>query len=178
MGYWVAAVAVLVIVGVVVYFVVFDSRRKPIVTVRVEQAAGDRDPARDRYNDPDVKIIRDEIRGSVAQHKNAIDLLQALARIDGKTSEKDRDIIFDFLRRHAPVLQTKHREWFSTSRAGENYTAAGDETIDKLIYFLRDKPMQYRVDLVAAATAMVVGGGTPKKREAATLEKIRGLLVV
>lgn len=43
---------------------------------------------------------------------------------------------------------------------------------------LRETPLQYRIDIAAAATAIVATGGAPKKREAETLEKLRGLIVV
>ena len=130
----------------------------------------------DSYDDPAVQIIRATIRAEVEKHKPAVGILQALARIDGNTSDAERSIVFDFLKRQGAPLDHTHREWFYTSRAGEWYRAAENEYIDAMIDSLKEKPLQYRVDICAAATAIVATGGTPKKREAETLEKIRSLI--
>lgn len=145
----------------------------PRVTIlSVESVADDND----RYNHPAVVKIRGEIRAAAEQHADAVSALQALARIDGNTSETERTVVFDFLNRQGAGLGPQHREWFYTSRSGEWYQAAENEVIDELVSQLRETPLQYRVDIIAAATAIVASGGKPKKREAEMLEKLRALI--
>lgn len=129
--------------------------------------------AHDQYATPEITIVRKRIREVVEQHNVAICALHGLARIDGKTTESERTMIFDFLNRQGANLTPTHREWFYTSRSGEWNRAMEDKIIDELMLSIMDLPVGYRADILMTAMAIVASGGTPRKREAEMLEKIR-----
>lgn len=127
----------------------------------------------DDCNSPEVVIIRQEIKDALAKHAAAASALQALARIDGTTSETERNIVFDFMNRIGCGFSEKHRQWFYGSRSGEWFQSADDHTINQIIKGISAEPLKTRIEIYASALAIVSSGGKPKKREAELLEKIR-----
>lgn len=119
---------------------------------------------------------KDAISTAVSRHQPAVRVLQILARLDGATSETESSIIFEFINRNGAGLEREHRDWFHSRQAGQWYHAPSDEVIDEAIADLRGLPLDYRIDIVGTAVAIVACGGSPKKREAEMLEKIRRIV--
>lgn len=117
-----------------------------------------------------------EIRAALAQHQPAVRVLRILARLDGSVSRAESLIVFEFLNRHGAGLGRVHRDWFPSRMATWWYSAPGDEMIDEAIAALRGLPLDYRIDIVGTAVAIVACGGSPKKREAEMLDKIRQIV--
>jgi len=120
--------------------------------------------------------LRADIQRAVSSHPDATALLQALARLDGTTAEAERRIIFNFLKQQGAKLNSEHFPYFYGHHAGEFNHAEEDELIGKFLHQLQATTIAYRIDVIAAACAIVATGGTPKKREAETLARIRAAL--
>jgi len=130
-----------------------------------------------RANEAEMKIIRQEIRSAIEKHATAVSILQALSRVDGRTSEAERNLVFEFLNRNGAGLSPeRHRPFFSDSTSGEWNYAVEIDKFKKLITPLAPMPLPYRIDLFATASAIVAVGGTPKKREAEAMELLRELI--
>lgn len=124
----------------------------------------------------ELRRIKEEVSLIVAAHEPAVELMQALARLDGVTTKAERSVMIDFLNRQGGRLDERHHGVFYGYRAREWSRGAEDDELDAIMAPLRDKPLMYRVDLVAASTAIVATGGTAKKRESIALDKIRTLI--
>jgi hypothetical protein len=185
----VGVVFIISIIVVIAYLIYSSNRKAPKITIQAQVITEREDTqpqvvntesagSGDRYNDPDIKIIRDEIRAAVAAHSAAVMILQSLARIDGTTSEAERNLVFEFLNRQgAELAYDKHRPWFYyASRSGEWYRAAELAECDEMIASIMPLPLPYRIDVYATALAIVAVGGTPKKREAEVLKRLKKLI--
>ena len=167
--------AVICVIG----FAIYRSKqsRKTYILPEIKPSVELLHGSSDRFNDPDVIVIRDEIRNAVSINSSAISVLQAIARMDGSTSENDRNLIFDFMNRNGACLSyEKHRPWFYTSRSGEWYRAATMKEFENIIAPLETLPINYLTDVYSTASAIVTASGTPKKREVETLERLRSLI--
>lgn len=132
----------------------------------------------DLSHDPEVKVIKDEIRGAVGRHRAAVSLLHALARLDGQTSQEERELVFTFLLRQGEALVLeKHGPWFGKSRAEEWYRTIEPDELWALLDELRPMADTYRADVVATADALMVAGGKPKASKVSTMKEIRKLLL-
>jgi uncharacterized tellurite resistance protein B-like protein len=164
----------LVIVAVCIYLLI-SPKQKPKNIVTQTWTVTEEPVNNDEY-DPEAKIIREEIKKAMADHSPAIKMLLALARSDGTTSKPERSLVFDFLNRNgAGMTYDRHRPYFLTSNSFM-YSAVELDKFDKMIKPLALMPLQYRIDIFSTASAIVASGGTPKKREAEMLNRLKILI--
>ncbi|MBU0620208.1 MAG: hypothetical protein KJ795_00005 [Gammaproteobacteria bacterium] len=140
---------------------------KPKFTVSITKTDDSEEDAR---RDAEKKKIREEISAEVAKHADAVRLLQAIARIDGQTSDAERRIVFSFLVRHgAQLTEDRHWPYFAHYSGGEFSRAIELDEIGMFVTALSSKELPYRIDVFSSVQAIVATGGVPKKREGEAL---------
>jgi hypothetical protein len=163
-----------IILAVVLGFIFYQFRigfnsevSKPKLTVSITKTDNSEE---DTQRDAKKKKIREEISTEVAKHADAVKLLQAIARIDGQTSDAERRIVFSFLVRHgASLTEERHWPYFAHYSGGEFRRAVELDEIRAFVAALSSKELRYRLDVFSSVQAIVATGGVPKKREADAL---------
>lgn len=152
-----------------------ELQEQPLEPAQEIQAASHR---LSETNKAEYIIIRDEIHNSVQKHGKAIKVLQSLARVDGSTSDPEKNLIFTFLQRNGEKLSfQRHRPFFWGFCSGEWQRSI---TTDEFKVFLSDLDSlqeEYKSDVYHTAIAIVACGGEPKKTEAECLELIKDCMI-
>lgn len=115
--------------------------------------------------------IKNEIRQSIEKHKQAINILQALARVDGSTTIEEKNHIFLFLLRQGQDLSySRHRPFFHGYYSGEWGRAIEIIEFEDCLTDIDKYPYEYKLDIYNTAVAIVGSGAKPKKRESECLK--------
>lgn len=121
------------------------------------------------------RVIKD-FQAVRQRHGSAIRLLQLISWIDGTSTGVEKNIIFFFLLQQGENLLPLHKERFHLLCDAPGSIEIELRYVDKTLEDIKNRPREYQRDFVATAIAIVAGGGTPKKREAELLNKIRSFL--
>ena len=143
--------------------------------VELKQAEQPASPPPENKPDPEIERLTGEVVKAVKEHAEAFDLLMLLSRFDGTMTQAEKIIIFDFLKRQVTGINQNHHHPYM-AYCDEWYVPGTDEVINTLLTSINSRSIRYRLEVVAAATAIVAVGGTPKRREAELLEKIRSII--
>lgn len=128
-------------------------------------------------NKEEYRIIQEEIYSAIQKHTRAITVLQSLARIDGSTSEPEKNLIFTFLQRNGENLSfARHRRYFYGFCSGEWQRPVPLDEFKNFLDELNDCEREYKNDVYYTAIAIIACGGEPKKREAECLSLLNNIV--
>lgn len=152
--------------------------RRSTTTHRSPSNPRENEPPSDEKSEDELiyqRVIRD-FSSFRDRHGSALRLLQLVSYIDGTSTKAEKGVITYFLTQQGETLLPLHLDRLELLIDPPGLIDIELKQVDRLLSEIKLKPNSYKNDVVAAAIAIVAGGGTPKKREAELLETIRSAL--